>query len=129
MLKQIHGSKRKYSARNSDSALHSRNTRHSKLGRKLALSIPLILRLHSTPRKRYVTCLVTSDVAGLGLPSVNIFQPITSFVSIAMLGNEIVVGVTFLGYIIQQKTRDLLSLRILLILNDIVLFYLLIIMS
>ena len=35
---------------------------------------------------------------GLGLPSDNNFQPIASFVSSAMLGNEKVVGVTFLGY-------------------------------
>ena len=55
------------------------------------------LKPHSR-RKLDVTCLVTPDVVGLGLPSDNNFQPITSFVSIAMLGNEIVVGVTFLGY-------------------------------
>ena len=30
-----------YSARNSNSALHSRNTQHSELGRKLALGTPL----------------------------------------------------------------------------------------
>ena len=48
-------------------------------------------------RKHDVTCLVTPDVVGLGLPSDN-FQPIASFVSIAMLGNEILVGVTFLRY-------------------------------
>ena len=35
---------------------------------------------------------------GLGLPSDNNFQPITRFVSVAMLGNEIVVGVTLHGY-------------------------------
>ena len=35
---------------------------------------------------------------GLGLPSDNNFQPITSFVSLALLGNKIVVGVTLLGY-------------------------------
>ena len=40
-----------------------------------------------------------TDVLGLGLPSDNNFQPITSFVSLALLGNEeIVVGVTLLGY-------------------------------
>ena len=56
-----------------------------------------ILFLNSR-RKHDVTCLVTQDVVGLGLPSDNNFQPITSFVSIAMLGKEIVVGVTFLRY-------------------------------
>ena len=50
---------------------------------------------------------------GLGLPSDNNFQPITSFVSIAMLGNEIVVGV--LGYGLK---RDL-SLRIIIIIMNI----------
>ena len=45
-----------------------------------------------------VTYLVTLDVVGVGLRSDNKFQPITSLVSIAMLGNEIVVGVTFLRY-------------------------------
>ena len=49
-------------------------------------------------RKHDITCLVTLDVVGVGLPSDNNFQPITSFVSIAMLGNVIVVDVTFLGY-------------------------------
>ena len=39
-----------------------------------------------------------ADVFGLGLPSDNNFQPITSFVSLELLGNEIVVGVTLLGY-------------------------------
>ena len=38
------------------------------------------------------------DVLGLGLPSDNNFQPITSLVSLAMLGNKIVVSVTLLGY-------------------------------
>ena len=38
------------------------------------------------------------DVLGLGLPSDNNFQPISSFVSLALLSNEIVVGVTLLGY-------------------------------
>ena len=42
-------------------------------------------------RKHDVTCLVALDVVGVGLR-------ITSFVSIAMLGNEIVVGSTFLRY-------------------------------
>ena len=39
-----------------------------------------------------------TDVYGLDLLSDNNFQPITSFVSIDLLGNEIVVGVTLLGY-------------------------------
>ena len=51
-----------------------------------------------------------TDVLGFGLPSDNNFQPITSFASIALLGNEIVVGVTLLGY--GGKHDDLLSLRI-----------------
>ena len=49
-------------------------------------------------RKHDVTCLVTPDVVDVGLFSDNNFQPIASFVSIAMLGNEITVGSTFLGY-------------------------------
>ena len=44
-------------------------------------------------RKHDVTCLVTPE-----WPDVMGFQPITSFVSIAMLGIELVVGVTFRGY-------------------------------
>ena len=39
-----------------------------------------------------------TDVLGLGLPIDNSFQPIISVVSLALLGNEIVVGVTLLGY-------------------------------
>ena len=39
-----------------------------------------------------------TNVLGLGLPSDNNFQPTTSFVSQALLGNEIVGGVTLLGY-------------------------------
>ena len=35
---------------------------------------------------------------GLGVPSDGNFKPITSFVSLSLLGNEIVVGVTLLGY-------------------------------
>ena len=42
--------------------------------------------------------IVTPDVVGLGLPSDNNFQPITRFVSIALLGNEIIVDVTLHGY-------------------------------
>ena len=38
------------------------------------------------------------DVLGLGLLSDNNFQPIICFVSLELLGNEIVVGVTLLGY-------------------------------
>ena len=38
------------------------------------------------------------DVVGLGLPSDNNFQLITRFVSIALLGNKIVVSVTLHGY-------------------------------
>ena len=50
-------------------------------------------------RKHDVTCLVTPDVVGVVLHSDNNnFQPITRFVSLAMLGNEIVVSVTFLRY-------------------------------
>ena len=48
-------------------------------------------------RKLDVTCFVTPDVVGAGLLSDN-FQPISSFVSIAMLGNKIVVGLTFFSY-------------------------------
>ena len=47
-------------------------------------------------RKHDVTCLITPDVVGLDLPCDNNFQLITSFVFIAMLGNKIIVGVTFL---------------------------------
>ena len=47
-------------------------------------------------RKLDVTCLVTPDVVGAGQLGDNNFQPIASFVSIAVLGNEIVVGLTFL---------------------------------
>ena len=72
-------------------------------GKKLDLTFPDIPTSESSPfvvthsrRKLDVTCLVTPDVVGLGLPSDNNFQPITSLVSIAILGNEIVVGVTFL---------------------------------
>ena len=39
-------------------------------------------------RKLDVTCLVTPDVVDVDLLSDNNFQPITSFVSIEMLGNE-----------------------------------------
>ena len=39
-----------------------------------------------------------TDVLGLGLLSDNNFQPITSFDSLALLGNEIVVSVSLLGY-------------------------------
>ena len=46
------------------------------------------------------------DVVGLGQPSDN-FQPITRFVSIALLGNEIVVSVTLLGYDWKHVTRCL----------------------
>ena len=60
-------------------------------------------------RKHDVTSLLTTDAVGLGLPSDNNFQPVTSFVSIAMLGNDIVVGVTFLGY---GGKRVTMSLRI-----------------
>ena len=52
-----------------------------------------------------------ADVFGLGLPSDNNFQPITSFVSLALLGNKIMVGVTLLGYGRKQVTyyfRELL---------------------
>ena len=38
-----------------------------------------------------------ADVLGLGLPKDNNFQSITSFVSLALLGNEIVVSVTLFG--------------------------------
>ena len=58
---------------------------------------------------RYLLTSLVMDVVGVGLPSFNNFQPITSFVSIAMPCNEIVVGVTFLRY--RGKTRDLLPLR------------------
>ena len=49
-------------------------------------------------KKHDVIFIATPDVVWLGLTSDNHFQPITRFVSIAMLGNEIVVGVTFHGY-------------------------------
>ena len=49
------------------------------------------------------------DILGLGLPNDNNFQPITSFVSLALLGKEIVVG--NLAWI-RPETRDLLSSRI-----------------
>ena len=38
------------------------------------------------------------DVLGLGLHSDDNFQPISSFASLEMLGNEIVVDVTLLEY-------------------------------
>ena len=39
-----------------------------------------------------------TDILGLGLPGDNNFQPTSSFVSLALLGSEIVVSVTLLGY-------------------------------
>ena len=60
-----------------------------------------LVRKESQPpktRSNIPTCLVTPDVVGAGPPSDNKFQPIASFVSIAMLGNENVVGLTFLSY-------------------------------
>ena len=53
-----------------------------------------------------------ADVLGLGLPvpSDNNFQPSTSFVSLALLGNKIVVGVTLLGYGRKHMTEVQLSL-------------------
>ena len=62
---------------------------------------PNTLQTIQTPnsrRKHDVSCILTQDVVGLGLPSDNNFQPTTSFVSLAMLGTKIVVGVTFLRY-------------------------------
>ena len=49
-------------------------------------------------RKHDVIFIVTPDVVGLGLPNDNNFQPITRFVSIALLGNEIIVSVILHGY-------------------------------
>ena len=69
------------------------------------------LILSHSRRKHDVTCLVILDVVGLGLPNDNNFQPITSFVSIVMLGNEIVHSQCNLP-LIWWETRDLLSLRI-----------------
>ena len=69
---------------------------------------PLLFILFSKKAWRHLSS--NTDVLGLGLPSDNNFQPIASFVSLEMLGNEIVVGVTLLGY--DGETRDLLSLRI-----------------
>ena len=45
-----------------------------------------------------IALIVTPDVVGAGPLSDDNFQPIASFVSIAMLGNQIVVGLTFLSY-------------------------------
>ena len=63
----------------------------STFGWKLGLA-PQNKFLDPPLRKHNVSCLVTSDVVGVGLPSDR------QAVSIPMLGNEIVVGVTFLTY-------------------------------
>ena len=56
----------------------------------------LCVKMTNYRRKHNVTCLVTLDVVGIGLLSDDNFQP--SFFSIAMLGNEILVNLTFLSY-------------------------------
>ena len=60
------------------------------------------LRFSRNSLKKYdVTCLVlvTPDVVSVGLLRDNnyICQPITCLVSIAMLGNKLIVGLTFLS--------------------------------
>ena len=60
-------------------------------------------------RKHDVIFLLTPDVVGLGLPNDNNFQPVTSFVSITMLGNDS--SRCNLSWI-RRETGDSLSLRI-----------------